>query len=186
MGAVSRKVNLVLLCEDRQHEAFLRRFLAAMNWDTRRIRPVMGPGGMGSGEQFVRNMFPIELLAYRQNRNRVAEALVVMIDGDSMGVTGRIQQLADKCSECEIDMPQEGEKVAIFVPTWNIEAWPAYLDGAAVDETKRNYPKLGRPRECARHAHDLAESCRNGELKEPAPASLEAACREYGVRLRDQ
>ena len=57
MGAVSRRVNLVLLCEDRQHDTFLRRFLAAMKWDTsnRRIRSVIAPGGKGSGEKFVRN-----------------------------------------------------------------------------------------------------------------------------------
>ena len=186
MGTVSRQVNLVVLCEDSQHETFLRRFLKARNWDRRRIRIERGPGGMGSGEQFVRTSFPRELGKYRQKKNQVAIDLVVMIDGDSLGVIGRIRQLADQCRECDIDMRQEGGKVAIFIPTWNIETWLAYLDGAAVDETERNYPKLGRPRECARHARDLAESCRSGELKESAPASLEAARHEYGVRLRDQ
>ena len=185
MGAVSRRVNLVLLCEDRQHDTFLRRFLAAMKWDTsnRRIRSVIAPGGKGSGEQFVRNEFPNELMAYRQNRNRVAVALVVMIDGDRLGVTGRMQQLAEECKECEIDMPQRDEKVAIFVPTWNIETWLAYLDRKAVDETERNYPRLRRQRECEQHVQMLAESCRSGELRQPTPASLEAACHEYSVRL---
>ncbi|MYA88730.1 MAG: hypothetical protein F4X97_09825 [Boseongicola sp. SB0662_bin_57] len=109
-----------------------------------------------------------------------------MIDGDNQGVKGRIQQLTDECRESEICMPQKDEEVAIFVPTWNIETWLAYLEGGAVDETERNYPKLERPRECKRHASVLAESCRGGELRQPAPASLEAACHEYGVWLRDR
>lgn len=158
-----------------------------MNWHVKgRVRIERGPDGMGSGEQFVRNKFTEELLAYRKNRNRVAEALVVMIDGDRLGVTGRMQQLAEECKECEIAVPQEGEKVAILVPTWNIETWLAYLDGAAVDETERSYPRLRRPRECEQHVQALAESCRSGKLRKPAPDSLEAACREYDIRLKDQ
>ncbi|MDE0524556.1 MAG: hypothetical protein OXH79_21655 [Boseongicola sp.] len=183
---MSRKVKLVLLCEDSQHDTFLRRFLKALNWDTREMRVARVRAGMGSGEQFVRTRLPIELKAYRQNRNRVAYALVVMIDGDNQGVKGRIQQLTDECREFEICMPQKGEKVAVFVPTWNIETWLAYLDDQDVDERKADYPRLERPRECKRHASVLAESCRSGELRQPAPASLEAACHEYGVRLRDQ
>ena len=116
-------------------------------------------------------------MAYRQNRNRVAEALVFMIDGDRLGVTGRMQQLAEECKECEIDMPQKGEKVAIFVPTWNIETWLAYLDRKAVDETERNYPRLRRQRECEQHVQMLAESCRSGELRQPAPKG----CSVFGI-----
>ncbi|MDE0695494.1 MAG: hypothetical protein OXH76_06630 [Boseongicola sp.] len=114
---MSRKVKLVLLCEDSQHDTFLRRFLKALSWDTREMRVERVRVGMGSGEQFVRTRFPIELKAYRQNRNRVAKALVVMIDDDNQGVKSRIQQLTDECSDFGICMRQKGEKVAIFVPT---------------------------------------------------------------------
>lgn len=132
----------------------------------------------------MRNMFPIELLAYRQKRDQVSQALVVVIDGDNQGVAGRMQQLADYCRKCDIDMPQKGERVAIFVPTWNIEAWLVYLGGQDVNEGNANYPKLKRPRQCRQHVDVLAENCRRGELRKPAPDSLEKACREYDLRLR--
>ena len=149
MGAVSRKVNLALLCEDRQHDTFLRRFLAAMTWDTRRIRPVTGPDGKRLGEQFVRSTFPMESLAYRKNRNRVAEALVVVTDGDNQGVAGRSRQLPTIAGSATSRCRRGGEKVATFVPTWNIETWLADLDGQEVDEGNADYPKLNRQRMCA-------------------------------------
>ena len=77
---MSRRVNIVLLCEDTQQEVFLRRFLKKMGWDSRRIRIERAPGGTGSGEQFVRTKFPTELRAYRQNRNRDPALLVASAD----------------------------------------------------------------------------------------------------------
>lgn len=45
---MSRRVQLVLLCEDNQHEAFARRFLNAMGWETRAMRVEKAPGGRGA------------------------------------------------------------------------------------------------------------------------------------------
>jgi hypothetical protein len=42
---------------------------------------------------------------------------------------------------------------------------------------------LPRKRDCKRHASALAEMCRQRELREPAPPSLVAACREFRTRL---
>lgn len=182
---MSRKVQIVLLCEDTQHEAFARRFLNRMGWSTRRMRVEKGSGRGGSAEQFVRERFPTELATYRSKRGFVGQALIVVIDGDQHGVKGRHDEL-DALIRAETGTARQAdEKVAVFVPAWRIETWFAYLDGEDVDETKRDYPRLVRERECGRHVGALADMCHAGELRPPAPPSLQAACDEFNNRIRE-
>jgi len=179
---MSRNVQLVILCEDTQHEAFVRRFLRKKGWSTRRLRVEKAPGGHGSGEQFVRERFPRELQEFRKKRH-IAQALIVMIDGDASGVHARLEALMNACSAHGVDTRQDDESVAVFVPTWCIETWFAYLDGETVGETRNNYPRLGRERECQHHVDILAGMCAAGQLREPAPPSLQAACYEFNERI---
>ncbi len=179
---MSRKVQLVLLCEDSQHEVFARRFLVKMGWPTRSLRVEKSPGGRGSAEQFVRKQFPRELKAHRLRP--VEQSLVVMIDGDADGPHQRMVRLKDECRAQNVEPPRDNERVAVFVPTWNIEAWIAYLDGEEVDEAKKNYPKLPRPSNCKKQVATLAEMCKKQTLRQPAPASLLTACTEYQERLK--
>jgi hypothetical protein len=178
---VSRRVQLVLLCEDKQHEVFARRFLNEMGWETRAMRVEKVPGGRGAGEQFVRKRFPVELKAHRSRS--VSQALVVLIDGDAEGTAVRLQQLSQACRESGVAERTDHDSVAVFIPTWNIETWLAYLDGEEVMEGKPDYPRLSRERDCQRHVETLARMCRDGNLREPAPSSLETACSEYDARL---
>jgi len=178
---VSRQVQLVLLCEDRQQEAFARRFLKAMGWETRAMRVEKAPGGRGAGEQFVRERFPRELKAHRSRP--VSQALVVMIDGDSEG-PARWSQLGKACRDAGVPERTNAERVAVFIPTWNIETWLAYLDGTQVEEGRADYPRLAQERDCQRHVEKLAQMCRAGELRQPSPPSLDAACAEYNGRLK--
>lgn len=180
---MSRGVQLVLVCEDRQHETFVRRFLARAGWSTRRLRVEMAPPGQGSAVQFVRERFPKELSAYRSSRNRVAQGLLVILDGDAQGVAGRLNELANVCQAQGIKPRDNDEHVAIIVSTWNIETWLAYLSDTDVDEAKSDYPRLERPRDCQQHVDRLFEMCQKGVLRQPAPASLEAACGEYRTRM---
>lgn len=180
---MSRSVQLVLVCEDTQHETFARRFLEKAGWSTRRLRVVKAPRGGGSAVQFIREHFPIELSAYRSNRNRVAQGLVVILDGDNQGVDRRLKELDTVCQAQGMNPRERDEHVVIFVPTWRIETWLAYLDGADVDEGKSDYPRLNRPRDCQRHVDQLYAMCQQGELRQPAPTSLEAACKEFRGRM---
>lgn len=180
---MSRQAQLILICEDRQHETFARRFLERAGWAVRRLRVLMAPPGRGSAEQFVRDTFPIELSAYRTKRHRVAQRLVVVCDGDQRGVDSRINDLAAACRAQGIESRQDIDHVAIFIPTWNIETWLAYLNGADVDETKSDYPRLDRPRDCQKHVDRLYQMCQRQTLRQPAPPSLDAACVEYRTRL---
>ena len=176
---MSRSVQIVLLCEDSQHEAFARRFLSRVGWSIRHIRVEKAPKGAGSGEQFIRNRFPDEVKAYRSQKHHVSVALLVIMDGDRKGVEGRLNELDNACRERGISSRSSDEHVLVFVPTWQIETWFAYLEGGGVDETKRNYPRLPRARDCQQHVDTLVSMCQNNKLRQPAPSSLVAACEEY-------
>ena len=159
----------------------MRRFLLKMGWNSRQIRVRSAGPGEGSAEQYVRNRFPVELAEHR--RSSVSRVLMVMLDGDQRGLKGRVAELDGACRKANTNVRGPNERVLVFVPTWRIETWLAYLDGQTVDERKRDYPRLARPRQCARHVDALVKMCQNNELRQPAPASLAAACSEYRSRL---
>ena len=112
---MSRRARVIMLCEDNQHEAFARRFLAKVRGRVRDIRVVKAPRAGGSGEQFVRKSFPDEVNGLR--RTHVASVLIVLVDGDEKGVAERVNGLNDECSRRAIAAPTEADHVFVFVPT---------------------------------------------------------------------
>ena len=180
---MSRNVGVVVLCEDTQHEAFVRRFLGRRGWNMRRVRIIKSPSGGGAADQFVRHHFPAELRAYRSKASHLDQALVVMLDGDNQGLEARRHWLDEACGSSDVARRTASDRVAIFVPTWCIETWFSYLDGEDVVEDRPDYPKLNRPRDCQRHV-DALIAMRDGEkLRQPSPPSLVAACDEYSERM---
>ena len=180
---MKRQVQLVLLCEDQQQETFLRRFFTAMGWKGRQLTFKLSPLGKGSAEQFVRQEFPKEIAAYRRNRNRKGCELVIMLDGDVAGADARLKALDEACRQASVAPRATDDHVAVFVPTWNIETWLAYLNGETVDETRKDYPRLERPRDCRPQVNSLVKMCQEGQLRELPPSSLRSACQEYRSRI---
>jgi len=174
----TRRVKIVLLCEDSQHEAFTRRFLKGMGWNTRELRVEKSPSASGSAEQWVREKFPNELKFYRRRRKLADSALIAMIDADSKDVQDRIDEFEDACRSMQIPFRCNDEAVAMVVPKLNIETWIHYLNGKPVNE-KDEYPKLDRERGCGLAVHHLVELCKSTGLKPDAPPALKAACIEY-------
>lgn len=179
-----RRVQYVLICEDRQHEAFARRFLREMDIvkDLYQLRVERSPSGRGAAEKFVEEEYVKELVACRWPH--VASTLLVLTDGDALGVDGRLRRLDEACRRQKVAARSLEDSAAVFIPSWNIETWLAYLDGEAVDESRKDYPRLERQRDCRRQVRVLVEMCRHGALRTPAPESLRAACEEYRKRLR--
>ncbi len=179
-----RRVQYVVICEDQQHEVFVRRFLKAMGLiaSIHQLRVEPSPRGRGAAERFVREQYVDELKAVRSTH--VATTLLVVVDGDAAGVNERLRQLDEACSRQGVPTRSPEDSVAVFVPTWNIETWLAYLDGETVDESRKDYRRLARPGDCQPHVGVLAEMCRHRSLRLPAPQSLQAACREYEEHLR--
>lgn len=175
-----RQAKLILLCEDSQHEAFARRFLRRAGWHPRAMRVLKSPQGRGAGERWVRTRFPEELRQLRQRH--VAATLLVMVDADRSTVAARLDALTETCTQSGVDARRDDDPVAVFVPRRNIETWIAYLGGEDVNE-RDAYPRLSRERDCAEPVGRLKEMCDTGELREPAPPSLVAACTEYEERV---
>ena len=178
-----RRVKIVLLCEDSQHEAFTRRFLKGMGWNTREIRVEKSPSPLGSAEQWVRENFSDELSVYRQRRQKATSALIAMIDADTKSVQDRINQFERACDSMQIAFRTADEAVAIAVPKRNIETWIYYLRGRPVNE-QGPYPRLERERECKPAVDRLVELCHSTGLATNAPQALVAGCDEYNVRIR--
>ncbi len=178
-----QRVQYVLVCEDQQQEAFARRFLRQVNIvrDRHQLRVERSPGGRGAADSFVQETYVDEIDAAR--RCHVASTLLLLTDGDALGVEGRLRRLDEACERRGVTVRSPTERVAVFVPTWNIETWLAYLEDETVEESRKDYPRLPRPRECRRHVGVLVEMCRQGALRQPAPQSLEAACYEYSARV---
>lgn len=176
-----RRVQIVLLCEDDQHEAFARRFLERSGWNRRDIRVEKSPGGRGSAEQWVRRAYSKEVQKFRAAPH-VARALIVIVDEDKLGGGVREEQFAAALAGERLAARSEAEAILHIIPARNIETWLAYLDGTTVDETTA-YPRLQRERLCAPMVLALKQMCDRRELREPAPPSLARACVELRERL---
>ena len=169
------RAQVVLLCEDEQSACFARRFLKRRGFSAYELREVISPTGKGSGEQFVRERFPDELRAYRDAKNT---ALIAITDADTMTVQDRIGTLEKQCRENQVAVRRPDEAVLMMIPGRNIETWLAYLRATEVNETDA-YPKYAAESDCRDQVIALDEMCRAGELRQPAPPSLEAACEEW-------
>ena len=179
-----RQVKYIVVCEDKQQATFVQRFLKRTGLATKHnLRIEKSPAGRGAADQFVCNTYVKELRALR--KAHVGSVLLVMIDGDKLGVNGRMRQLDAACRAQSVETRSSGDPVAITVPTWNIETWLAYLNGEEVSEDRKDYPKFPRRESrCQAEVEKLVEMCSSNHLREPAPASLRAACDEYHTTMR--
>ncbi|MEH1994649.1 hypothetical protein [Nostoc sp.] len=170
-----RRVQIVILCEDKQQEVFARHFLKKRGFILdRNLRIEICP--KGAGEQFVRKRYPTEVKAYR-SKNYLSGMLVVLIDADKKTVEERLKQLDDALIEDlqQIRLPKEA--IAIFIPKRNIETWIHYLQGETVDEETEYSKFLNNESVCKPDVENLVNQCYQG-LDENTPPSLQAACGE--------
>lgn len=143
-------VKIVLLCEDKKTETFVRTFLSHRNFKLRDFTILLLPGSDGgAGEQWVRRKYPEQLKAIRQQPNAY---LIVVIDADGGTIDKRHRDLEEACKAESISPRDNRDKnVLQIIPRRNIETWLAYLDGKNIDETtdyKQKCKKLC-PKQCA-------------------------------------
>ena len=174
---IQRRVQLVILCEDRQQEVFARHFLEKRGF-TGLFRTQICPKGSQSGEQYVRTHYLVEVKAYRQNKNRVSIGLVVLIDADTGTPQERLNQLANILSEDSQQARQAIESIAIFTPKRNIETWIHYLQGESVNEEDTYSKSQNNEASCKPYVEKLVDQCRSQSLPNTTPESPQAACGE--------
>ncbi|MGP0063842.1 MAG: hypothetical protein ACLQGP_09620 [Isosphaeraceae bacterium] len=126
-------VRFTILVEDRALERFVRHCLLELGAYPKEIRVLPFPAGRGSGKQWIDREYPIQVRAYRR---RAFEniALVVGTDADEQAVQQRAQRLADTLRDAGCVERTVQERIAIWIPKWNIETWLLFLKGEDVHE----------------------------------------------------
>jgi len=133
--------QVIVLVEDVRHQQFVRRYLYLCGLKPHAMRLVPCPAGSGSGEQWVREQFAVEVKAYRQRHARAGTALIVMIDADVLSVRERLAQLDQNIEEGQVSrIRPDAEQIATLVPKRNVETWILCLNDVAVDE-EANYKR---------------------------------------------
>ena len=172
----SRNVSVVIVCEDTQQEVFIRYWLESKGLNPRKFRVVKHSLGQGSGEQFVRSRYPIEVEELRRvgTHRPVGLSLVIIIDADVATVQARHEALDTALVQAGQTVRDNAEKIAILVPKRNIETWIHYVQGAEVNEIDV-YRKLNKPSDCKADVSRFAIAPGDRPFKTTAPDSLKLA-----------
>ena len=162
---LSKTHKYTVLCEDKQTQCYIRRFLLAQGVSGRKIFPLALPRE-GCGEQYVRLQFPKYLHALR-SRNFDSNVLVVSIDADKKSCSDRRLQLDKICADADVAQRTETDKVLLFIPKRNIETWIKYFEGETVDE-EHDYAHFltGHESDCYPAADKMSEVKKNRLLHE--------------------
>ncbi len=128
-----RIAELIILAEDLPQANFARRYLQRAAGH-RNPKVKIAPSGRGSGEQFVRENYPIEMAYYRQRSHHRKAALVVVIDADVKSIKDRQSELETALKEAGEPPRKTTEVVALLVPKRNVETWILCLTREPVDE----------------------------------------------------
>lgn len=176
MGKAS---EIVILCEDKAHEVFVRRFLKkGCGVEERVIRVPAFPGGKGSGKKYVEDKIEQEAKALRMRH--ASTVLVVVRDADEDSVD-KVRSILDS----KIVPPRRNtEQIAYIVPKWHIGTWIAYLAGEVVDESdgqtyKNRYGTTSEKKDAHEYVDQFADHCRRNRDIELPPDSLKRACEEF-------
>jgi hypothetical protein len=169
----SRRVQVVILCEDQQQEVFARHFFMEKGFSRHSIRSRICAKGKQSAEQYVRDQYPIEVQAYRRKAMYMGLALSVSIDADRRQVIERKQQMDKALIDNGLEARKVSEKIVVWVPKRNIETWIHFLMDNDVDENSE-YVKLDKPGLCIPLLRKLVSMYPAG-LPGTAPPSLHDA-----------
>lgn len=132
--AGKRGVRVVILGEDNRQVSFARRVLMQLGFSAHEIttRPV--PDGDGSGAQRVQADYPEQMAVNRCKRTHQQCTLLVSIDRDNQSIEARKQYFDGILTARQMPPRADGEPVAIWVPSRNIETWIRHFSGEVVNE----------------------------------------------------
>ena len=132
---MARPSQVIVLVEDNRHQQFVLRYLRRCGLEQHTMRFVPCPAGAGSGEQWVRKRFSVEVEVCRRRRAHADTALIVLIDADDLLVHERLAQLDRNLDEAQADRVRPGaEQIARLVAKRNIETWILCLNDVLVVE----------------------------------------------------
>ena len=142
-----RGVRVTVLVEDRALERFAREVLLKLGFHRSKMRFEVHPAGCGSAKHWVERRYPIEVQAYRSKANFQQIALLVGTEADEQTVTDRFVHLASELTDADLAGRNDDERIALWIPKWNVETWICHLSGEKVDEQEnyKNKAKAKKP-----------------------------------------
>ncbi|MGA3026451.1 MAG: hypothetical protein ABSF98_16930 [Bryobacteraceae bacterium] len=179
-----RIANVVLLVEDVRQENLLRRYLRRIGQENRNIRVEKPLAARGSGEQFVREQYGLQVRAIRARSTKAC--LIAMIDADTGSTDHRRQQLERALRDADEPPRAREEPILNLIPKRNVETWVLCLDSQRVDEVAdyRHDPRVD-PKAIQRAAATLFSWTRpNAQLPDACVPSLRDCLPEF-LRIPD-
>ena len=177
---MKRHADIIILCEDRAHDNFVRHHLKKRGFNHRQLRTITWDRS-GSGQQFVLQKYASEVQTYRSKANHLSRALLTVIDADTQEVQYLHRRLEEQLQKAGIENRKEDERIAVLVPKRNIETWVVYLQGDSVDE-ESDYKKCPLAKNHKQAGIALAEQL-GQEPEADCPESLQMAQSELKQRL---
>ena len=176
---MSKASKIVVLCEDKAHEVFARRFLKK-GWGiiNRHITIIDYPVGKSSGKKHVEDSLNKEATALRQRH--ASSILIVMRDADEDSLEEAVRKL-----ESRIQPPRGNSDPIVFVaPKWHIQTWIGFLAGEEIDESDKQtyenaYGTISKTKQAHQFVDKLADWCKRNKAPESLPNSLKTACAEF-------
>lgn len=105
---------------------------------------VIAPSGEGSASAFVLKRYAHEVRVTTRKRPAQRVVIIVMVDGDNVGLQRRKEQLDAALREAAEEPRQRDEPVVILVPTWSVETW-LLPQGPDIVETEDMKPRMRDP-----------------------------------------
>lgn len=125
--------QVIILVEDKLQQNLVVKYLRRVGLEMHALRLVPTPSGKGSGEQWVREQFQVEVAAYRARQ--AATKLIAVIDADTHSVPERLRQLDQKLKQSGVHpIDSAREQIARLIPKRNVETWILCLNDWDVDE----------------------------------------------------
>jgi len=132
-----REVRVVILYEDKVHDSFLRRLVDQLG-----LRPVRYQK-CGDAVRVLKSI-GAEVDALRAKKDQKNLGLMIVIDADEKGLTGRIAELQSRImTDARAGARAEDERIALVVPALEVENWYVHLCFPAarpVDENRDYKP----------------------------------------------
>ncbi len=127
--------RLRILCEDRRTDRFVRRLCE--RYGVQVLSVERAPNGKGAASAWVRHRYPHAVRLCRSKNFQQNLGLLVVIDGDNRDLDGRLRELGAELDALDVPKIGPADPIAVFVPTWSVETWLAYLcEQPGVDESR--------------------------------------------------
>jgi hypothetical protein len=136
--AQRRGARITLLVEDEMIERLARSVLTELGFGRRELYIEPYPVGHGSGRQWVDQEFSRLVRAYRSQANHQRVCLLVGTDADEFSVVDRRTRLELSLASANLGQREESERVAFWIPRWNVETWLLALAGLEADEDDKD------------------------------------------------